>query len=45
MIDEKSLEKVEDYGVKPTFCRKCNKKTISIKETSCFKCSECGKIK
>lgn len=45
MTDEKSLEKAEDYGVKPTFCRNCNKRTISIKEVSCFKCPDCWKIK
>lgn len=47
MIDEKSLEKPEDYGVKPTYCRNCKKRTISVYETNphCFKCPDCGKIK
>jgi len=47
MTDEKSLENPQDYGIKPSYCRNCRKRTISVKEESpnCFRCPECGKIK
>ena len=37
----KSNEHASDYGVVPTYCYNCKKKTMSIEETSTFVCSEC----
>lgn len=41
----KKNEDVNDFGKVPTYCRNCQKKTLSKDEGVSFRCPECNKIK